>query len=269
MKNRLIKNLLSIIPFLVVLSASFFLLIFIGIGEAYRVYPRMHVDNTAALGETIKNPMDAFLSAGLPLDQFMAFAHLADSLLKADPASEQAIAYIEVRNRQEQVRFPHEKRDTKTQETWEKEPYQESTLAPEGGLYNVTENAQFYKISFPLENKFEVVGTLQIYTPKAVITDKINSKFFIVWFVMGGLILIFALISLLLFRGAGKATKLGIQVFYIIVFLLLASFVMYRLFDLYSDGIQEKTKAMASSLRQRLDAALELGLDLTDLSGID
>src|SRR5690606_27707755 len=54
-----------------------------------------------------------------------------------------------------------------------------------------------------------------------------------------------------------------------LAFLLMAVAVVLTLVNLYSAGIQGKTQALANSLGQRLNAPLQVGLDITDFADLD
>ena len=67
------KRLINIFRLAVVLSISLGLLIFIGLGEARRTYPRFAIEKLAAQGELVQTAMKPFLLADLPLNQYLLF----------------------------------------------------------------------------------------------------------------------------------------------------------------------------------------------------
>ena len=263
MQRGLLRNLTSIIPFMIVLALSLFLLIFVGIGDANRVFPKLHINKITAFGEIVRNSINSFLISGLPLKQFVGFATLARPLLE----TERAIQRMEVVDNNGNVVFQL----MLNEREWEVDQlsFKQGKLDLKGAETEVLENSLFYRISFPLRNKFEKVGSLNLYSPRSIPSDAVGLKFRLIWIVFGALILAFAVLLAFFFRKEGRGVKFGIPLSFIGTFLILAGFIMYTLINLYSVGIQARTQAMAKSLSQRLNTAIDLGLEIPDFTGID
>lgn len=258
-KQGIGQSFLNIIPFLIVLSLSLALLIYVGIGDANRVYPKFYIDKIESIGEIMQNSIDSYLISGLPLEQYVGFTNLSGSLLQ----TEQAIQKMEVADSNDKTIFENTQGDTidTGTDSYYKDVYIDSE--------NVLSNEKYYKIILPLKNKFETVGYLNIYPLKSVPIETINKNFSIILYVSLGIVLFFAVLMTILFRKVGKRTKLGVQILYIISFLMLAGYIMFLLFNLYGEGIRDRTQAMADSLSRRLNEAIELNLELTDFTGIN
>jgi MFS family permease len=71
-------------------------------------------------------------------------------------------------------------------------------------------------------------------------------------------------------RSAGSRTGTrALELMYTAAFFATAVVVVLSLVDIYADGIKGKTRSLTDSLSQRLNAPLELGLDLSDFDGIE
>ena len=81
---RLPQRLINLSGTLLVLALSLVLLGYVGLGEAYRTYPKFQVDTLEAQGEIVKTSMQSFLLAGLPLEQFPGFATLTQPVLASN-----------------------------------------------------------------------------------------------------------------------------------------------------------------------------------------
>ena len=190
MPEKKTNNLLSIIPFLVVLSLSLLLLIFVGIGDANRIYPGLHINKIAVFGDIVQNPINAFLFSGLPLNQFIGFQPLSDPLL----ASEKGLAGLEVVDSRGRVLFTNSQADLNPMDVSAGQDYADSRIIPDARDFVLAENDAFYRLSVLLSNKFEAVGQLRVYSPKAIVEEDIRSRFRLVWIVGGGVVLLFIIL---------------------------------------------------------------------------
>jgi len=258
--NRL-TNITAIVS---VLLLSLLLLAYVGLGEAYRTYPKFEMDKFAAQGEIVKNSMQTFLLAGLPLEQFPGFSTLTQPIL----ASNQAIAAIYVTDPREAIIFANLQSGNRTPILDRQTDFQSSKLQEESH-YEVLENETYYRLSLVLRNKFETVGNLQIMIPKSVISAKINASFAYVPLAGGGLLVLYAGLVLLIIARKEKERQRWLNLAYILTFFVMAIVVIATLINLYGAGIQGKTEALANSLGQRLNVPIALGLDIADFEGLD
>lgn len=255
-----------------VLTLSLVLLSYIGFGEAYRVYPKFQLDKLAAQGEIVKNTIDTFLQAGFPLKQFIGFEPSTQPILNSD----KTLAEITVTDTANTILFTnrHEKYNNLLKTAKPKKNLQVQSLFQNPKIektsrhYPIVETDFFYQVILPLNNKFESVGYLWMTMPKSVIKNTLYHHFFTVFIIMGILIFLYGFYTFLTFDHLG-GNQLGLTFSYSLVFLIMAIIVNIILINIYSEGIQAKTKALTNSLAQRINAALELGLDITDFEGLD
>ena len=252
---------LNIIPFLIVLALSLALLIYVGIGDANRVYPKFYIDKIESIGEIVQNSINSYLLSGLPLKQYVGFTNLSSSLLK----TEEAIQRMEVIDENDNTIFENSQISSDLFDIYSSSYTIDKYIDKE----NIFSNYDYYKIVLPIENKFETVGYLNIYPLKSIPQEMITEKFSIILYVSLGIVAFFAILMTILFRKVGKKTKFGVQILYIISFLILAGYIMFLLFNLYGEGIRDRTQAMANSLSQRLNEAIDLNLELSDFTGIE
>jgi predicted MFS family arabinose efflux permease len=260
------KKAIRIIPYLLVLGVSLVLLVMVGIGDAYRVYPQMNADKLASLGEVVQGSLNSYLNSGLPVHQFVGFDPLTAPLLQ----SEKSIYNLQVKNSRGEIVFSASGAAAIDQ----KALYRESDLQsakqrePDNALaYEIEESEDFYRIVFPLRNKFELAGSLELFSLKSDVNNRISKIFFPIWIITAIILIVFAFF--LSFQLSGKNRKFRIQLVYSLLYIILAISTLFVLVQFYSFGIRDKTQALANSLGQRLNSAIELDLEFKDFSGID
>ena len=269
---RISNRCISVLRLALVLALSLFLLIFVGIGEARRTYPRFEIEKMAAQGELIQMAMSPFLLTDLPLHQFPGFSTLTQPVLDSTPS----INTICATNLRGEIAFSNSSSSPNNTSEFLSD-FQESSFQKESDRFTVTENKEFYRVSFELEGRLERVGQLHILMPKAIVEDTINQKFIYVKIAAGilfGLYICFLALTSKKWLGdedrtweKGGGRLLGIS--YGISFFLIASLEIFMLLNIYVNGIEAKTRSLADSLGYRLDAAFSLGLGIDDFQGID
>lgn len=257
------KRFTNMVATVFVLLLSLLMLVYVGLAEAYRTYPRFEIDKLTAQGEIIKNTMETFLIAGLPLEQFPGFSPLSQPLLDSD----KSIAGIKIINEEGQLTFSNAQPGINIAVIKEAN-FMSSTMQEKDSRYQISENKSYYKVDLPLRNKFENVGNLEMIMPKQAIASTINSHFILVEIAIGISLLIYAVFIKVGHFLEHKTTR-WLDISYSFIFFTVATITIFSLVNLYSAGIQGKTKALATSLSQRLNAALEIGLELSDFEGLD
>jgi MFS family permease len=261
MKDRVIK----LLALLIVLAISLSLLVYVGFGEANRTYPTFQMDKLAAQGEIIKNSMETFLKAGLPLKDYIGFSTLADPILDTD----ESISSILVMDANNNNLFSKNRDNQTGISDFLDNSFNPSLAEKKIYKYQVFENDTTIKVSLSLSNKFEVVGYLWVFTQKSLISQTINTRFKIVVYIMLGLLVVFAIFYLISEKRLSNRFRYFLEISYGTTFLIMAGVVIYTLIILYAQGIQGKTAALASSLSQRINSAIELGLHLDNFEGLD
>jgi MFS family permease len=248
-----------------ILAIALALLFFVGLGDAYRNYPNFIVDKLHAQGQVVKNSIETFLNAGLPIEQFSGFSGLTDPLIKSDPD----VVLIDVVNNDDGLIFENSKEGFAFEQT-NLQTFTRSDIQSENSNFKVNENKSFYQVVLPLSNKFEKVGQLHVMMPKQIINNRVFREFIYVAITSLVAIAVFACFAFFFYKTlskGGKTRKL-LEIAYISVYFLVASAVVIALTLLYSEGIKAKTEAVTFSLSSRLEAAVDLGLDLEDFEGI-
>ncbi|NJL02164.1 MAG: MFS transporter [Spirulinaceae cyanobacterium SM2_1_0] len=245
------------------LAIALILVSLVGLGDAYRNYPSFIADKLNAQGQIVKNSLDTFLAAGLPIDQFSGFSRLTAPLIETDPD----IQRIDVETTSGQIIFAEAKPIAEAAELL---TYGESRLQPEDKRYAVQESEQFYRIVLPLVNKFEQAGQLRVFMNKAAINQRVGRYFLPIASLTVIALVVFAVVASRAYaRLESGQTSQGIELAYTSAYALVAIAVVVVLTLLYSSGLQAKTQAITLSLTSRLEAPVELGIKLADLDGIE
>ncbi|MCG8569921.1 MAG: MFS transporter [Spirochaetes bacterium] len=250
------------VQIIIILIMALVLVIYVGFGEAYMNYPRFKIESAKALSEIIKNSVENFLNAGLPLKQYIGFSSLASPVID----SEEAIINLSIINEKEEVLFSVNKRGVGFDQN---ESLFESKLSKKDDQFLIQESASFYQLLVPLNSKFETesVGYVQVLIQKAIIQQEINPRFIPVYICLALVILVFSIIVIL--TANRKKRRLWINIAYTLSFLVTTIVIISVLINIYAFGIQGKSAALARSLEERLNSAFQLGLSIEDFSYLD
>jgi len=240
------------------LGLALVLVLYIGYGKAQHTYPDLRLDSLAAIGEIAQNSLQTFLAAGLPLSQFVGFSTLTEPVLLSEPS----ISEIRVIDKTGKMIFSNPPSASAEQP-------QTNRTSRDSGKYSIYESGRLLTLSLPLRNKFGTVGSLEIVTDKTLIDKKINAFFFPAVIVGVSLLVVYLLVIFLAERSRVKRANLWIRGAYVAAFAFLSIFVMVTLIRLLSSGIQDKGRALAESLSARLNAALDMGIDLSSFTELD
>lgn len=239
---------------LLVLAASLTLLVTVGLGEAHRVNPRLQLEKLAVQGEVIRDPIDTFLQAGQPLEQFIGFETRARGLIASDPhivaielvgAAGGTIAEVQGAEAPPQNYAPAPIRLTNTS-------------------LEVLQSDARLQVRLPLSNRFQRVGELRLSIARADVNERVDRAFVPAMVAAAVCLALFAALQLVA-GGRRLLTEAG----FFGAFLIVAAAVMAVMFQLFADGVQDRTKALAGALAERLSGAVRLRLELADFTGID
>lgn len=254
---------LQLLGLMLIMACSLSLLAYVGYGETWRTYPTFELERLAAQGETIKNAMDPFLQAGLPVSEFPGFVPLTQPLLASD-ATVGGVYVVDAKGKILQS-------NTQAGGTaYVASAFTESKLQAANSHYTVSESSTAYRVGLPIKNKVEAVGQIELVMPKSATAAKIDSVFVRpVALAAGGILLLFLISSTLLIGRSSVHPRRALGGTYGVGFFIMAVVVVISLVNIYSEGIRNKTEALANSLSERLSSPLELGLDLNDFSQVD
>ena len=246
-----------------VLLLSLLLLIYMGLGEVYRTYVKFEMDTLSAQNKLIQGPLQSFLLAGLPVELFPGFSLLTQTLLDSDTS----IVGLYISDTKERIVFANLRSEHGVTEDSIVTDFHDSKIENLNSEYAIAENSSFYRVSLELHDKFEAVGDLNIIMAKSTIRDKIYAYFIPVAYKIGMIVLLFALITFYIFKRPRQQRWLSIT--YAIAYTVAAAILVAAMVNIYADGIERKTKALALSLTQRLNAPLQLGLSLSDFDELE
>jgi len=279
-ENNLSNRVVNIIRLSFVLAFSLLLLIFIGVGEARRTYPRFELEKLAAQGELIQTAMEPFLLADLPLEQFPGFNTLTQPILEST-ASIYAIyvtdiqgktAFSNISSQSENNQAALDLSDPNLLDQFETSNFQQ-----EDDHFKVTESERFYQVSYDLEGRLQTVGQLHITMAKSVVEETISSSFNVVKIAAGIVLAIFVIFLFLSSHHWLDADDAGwrrggirlLAISYGVSFFIIAALEIITLLNIYAAGIEAKTESLANSLGYRINSAFELGLSVNDFRDLD
>ncbi len=242
---------------LAVALASLWLLVYVGYAEGRRTYQSFVVDKMAAQGELIKSPVETFLRNGLPLRQFPGFGPIARQVLSSDTS----IAAITAIGRDGKPVF--------TVRRSADVPKAGTVAIPPGDKRFVTREAgAWIHVLLPLHDRFEAIGAIRLTVPRAAVTAAVLSRFLPLALIAAALALAFALWATLLRNRLDRSRAPWLHIGFAGVFLVVSAAVVFTLVSVYSQGVQGKARALAESLRQRLEPIVAYHLKLSDLDGL-
>jgi MFS family permease len=238
------------IVLLLVTALSLSVLLFVGFAEASRTYGRFQIERLRAETEVVRTALDPLLQSGLPLRQIGGFANLAERLQRADPAVV-AVALFDASGRP-------------VMQNGREKP----GLLAEGFDRELRRDGRLVQIALELRSRFETLGTLAVSMPQQAIEGPVREHFLRLAVAGIAVCVLLALAAAwLLRRGSGRlvAGTAGFAA----VFVAMSLAVVASMVDLYADGAQAKTRALAASLAERLEPIVTFGLDIKDFDGLD
>lgn len=243
---------------LLILGCSLFLFTGIGIGEAYRTYSKLKLEGVYALGETIKSVVDSFLSAGVPLRQFTGFETVSSVIIDIDSS----ISNMRIADNYERTIFSSDPGASTGQ-------FYTSKNQDSQNRFIIAENKKFYRISIPLENKFEKAGELKFEILRKTIDTKILNAFKPVFIAIFIVIILFLIQIYLIDKKQVKNQKTWFTLAYSFSILIVSFFILFSLINIYNDDIHKKTQNLANSLAYKLSYIKKLDLEIQSFKGID
>ena len=243
----------------VVSGLSLVLLMYVAFGESQRTFQQFHLEKLIAQGRVVQGAINNFLRPGLPLDQYVGFNTRAGSIISSDPA----IAAIVVFDQNGRKVFGVGDDSI--------------PLLPEMGKTAMAEDADadtrlstgLFQVVLPLRNRYEVVGNLAVSMPRSIVTERVRSNFEPLIILAAVLSAAFGTVVFLTLQHLRHQRTPWLQIIFGLTFLTMAGFVIATLVNLYSEGTQAKTKALADSLGQRLTDIVGFNLNIDEIRGLD
>ena len=246
------------------------LLLAVGYVEARYQLVRNQIERVAAEADLLRTGIETFLSAGLPLADFLGFPSLSAAIFSADPA----LARIVVLDRQGEAQFVTP--DAGDLSDWRPAAF----VAPvprlpgeprwtAGETLTLVADTESFRVTVPLRNRFEIVGHVALSTPRALADDTLRP-------VGIGVVVLLVLLTLAYYplaRGRiarGDAPRAGqFNGHFFGLALAMAAVLLVALAWVYAGSMRDKAEVLARSLGERLGQSVDLGLDLNSFEGID
>jgi len=264
----------------VVMFVSLLLLIYVAYGEAKLTYERFQGDKLSGQVHVVQNAMQTPLRSGLPLRQFVGFNTLTDPIFTSDPTVESLVVYDPDGNVvfkagdptivdrlpppmtvDEHVAAPEKKGSFPSAASIRKRADRKD--------YSLQRLNGHYRITVPLRNKFEQVGSLAITMSETVVTSRVQKSFEPIVYASPIPALFFAFVIGLFGPAMSRSRVPWAQLGFSLVFLAASAGVVATLIALYSDGAQSKARALAGSLGQRLSDVVAFNINIDEIQGLD
>jgi predicted MFS family arabinose efflux permease len=255
------RRLVDGVTMFVVTGLSLLLLVYVGFGEGKRIYDQFQTEKLIAHGRIVQNAMENYLRAGLPLKQYAGFSTLADPIVQSLEDMD-AMAVYDQAGQQIFIVVDKDKAQPKL-------PDAASVARQTKQNVEVDKLDTFHQVVLPLRTRFETVGGLVITASTDAADKRLHRSFTPLLVAVGGLSALFAICVMMTAPYLARARGPWLQVAYAVTFLIMAGLVVGTLINLYSDGIQGKAKASASTLAQRLTDIVDFNLRLRDFEGLD
>jgi len=239
---------------LAVAALSLLLLGYVGYSEANRTYPNFLAQKLAAQAELVRNAMDNYVRAGLPLRQYAGFATLADPIVASDPG----ISSLAVYDRLGRPVFTAGSEAARLLP-----PTSKGTTIAENAL-DLRQDERLTQVVLPLRNRFETIGSVAVAMRRDTVGIRLHEAFAPLAWLGAALALGFAA------AAAALAKRPRRVVFaYGATFIVMAGAVVATLVSLYAEGAQAKARALADSLGHRVGMLLEHALSIDDVEGLN
>ena len=245
---------------LFVCGLSLLLVVYVGFGEAQRTFTQFHVEKLHAQGQILQTAMSGYLRAGLPLRQYVGFSTRADAVL----ASDSSVSTITVFDSSGRTVFTRGDREVELLQ-----PGSDVGESEGSAGIDLRQDDEFLQVVLPLSNKFEMVGSLVISTPREIIKEQLSKRFKILLTWAGILSAGFAIFVATFGPRLAAYRAPWLQIVYAMTFLAMSAMVVGILISVYSEGAQAKTKSLADSLGQRLRDIVDFNINIHELDGID
>ncbi|EDP63224.1 hypothetical protein BAL199_27920 [alpha proteobacterium BAL199] len=226
-----------------------------------QVAARFDTNRVHTEGETIRNAMSGMLSMGLPLGDFIGFQAVSARVLRADPAIQAVI--VRDRNGQVVLSNPNDLGAAGSQ------PALAFTSTAAGDVTTVDGPQSTTRLAMPIVDRFGPAGSLELIFERALIHELTRNA------AAAGLAAIVLLATGLMVHCLAIANPEYFQSrrdlirTYAATCVLGIGLVVSALIGLTAEKAEETAGVYAQSLGARLTEAVDLGISLDDLSGLD
>lgn len=247
------------ITMFVVTALSLLLLAYVGAGEGRRTYENLEIDKLTSQGKTLQAAIENSLRAGLPLKQFVGFTPLAEGVVNGIDEVEAIAVYDQTG---QQIFMAADKRTPKLP------PPSEAVKRIKNSV-EIDKSDTHIQVILPLRSRFETAGSLVVYASRAGLIERLRASFQPLIFIVLVVSAAFATLVWIATPFFARTRTPWLQIGYALTFLGTAGAVVTSLVTLYSDGIEGKLHASASTLAQRLSDVVEFKINFNDIEGVD
>lgn len=247
------------ITMFIVTALSLLLLAYVGAGEGRRTYENLEIDKLTSQGKSLQAVIENNLRAGLPLKQIVGFASLAEGVVNGIDEVHAVTVYDTAG---QQVFIAVDKRNFKI-------PPPPAVVKNVKQAIEIDKSDTHIQVVLPLRNRFETVGSLVVVASNAALIERLRANFQPLIFIVLMVSAAFATLVWIATPFFARTRTPWLQIGYALTFLATACGVVTSLVTLYSDGIEGKLHASASTLAQRLSDVVEFKINFSDIDGID
>ena len=243
----------------IVTGLSLLLLVYVGIGEGKRTYEQFEIEKLTSQGRTLTTSINANLRDGLPLKQFAGFSTLAEGIVNGIDEVD-AIAVYD--NFGQQLFIAIDKKGPTLPQTSDLVKQIKDAVEVEKGDTHI-------QVVLPLKNRFETAGSLVVMASRAALNARLNSFLQPLLIIVLCLSTAFSLGVWMLAPHLAHRRMPWLQIGYATTFLVMAAAVIVSLIMLYSEAVQSKTEASATTLSTRFSDVVRFNLRFEHLDGVE
>jgi MFS family permease len=243
------------------------LLSYIGSADVSKGYTKLKLSEVVSVSKIVQQKINTFLYSGQRVKDFTGFKTFTNPVVY----SNLSVLKIEFVNNKKEILFYNQNNML----TLIKENF---SLITDKGIMPTTssenkitfkESSSYYKIELPLYSKFESVGYMSVLFSKTAITKTLDNEFSRIYYSIPIVSLLYLFFLIITNSIWGHRWKIFITSSYSIAYITLASFMIYTLIVLYTDGIEGKSKALIQTLTDRISLASELKVPIESFSKLD
>lgn len=249
-----------LVALVLVLVLALVLLLYVAFVDTFQSYSGFLLDRAHSSAELIEHSIESLLQGGLTLSQLVGFDISAGAIISSDDV----IYDITIIDKENEMLFQNSKAGYEVAGLGE---YEQSRPFGESD-YTVYRSEDAFQLRLPLDGRFDQPGTLLVTVPFFVVSQSLSRQAIGVGLFAVLVVVIYVIVLLVLLKKHRIAT-LGVNIAYNISVVAVAVFLIVVLFQVYSDGAQQKAQALSNSLSARFRAVFDVGIGIEDIDGID
>jgi len=259
------KSFLRLAPIGVALSLTAILLVLISTGEIRKNFYHFRLDSATVQSESLLKIIRRDLENGTTLNSLSGLHRLCENLVESAPT----LIDVTFLDEDGQVVTSVDP-DVKT--LADQEEFLPSRVVPDDKSYSVFNGNKIIQLSKVVDTRFGQAGTILLHLNKTAMNAELTASTLKITVVSAGLLVFFYLLVMgVSFRFANnpKWLKRAIQICYLLFFILISGVIVQESLTFYTNELQAKSAVLGKFLAKRLSFASKLGIDLSDLSGIN